>query len=48
MFPLLLAPGLLLIGIALLIVGADWFLDGAGDLAQAMGGGTNAELDIPQ
>ncbi len=37
MFPLLLALGLLLIGTVLLVVGADWFLDGAGDLARALG-----------
>jgi cation:H+ antiporter len=37
MLPLLLALGLLLIGTALLVVGADWFLDGAGDLARALG-----------
>ncbi len=37
MHPLLLALGLLLIGTALLVVGADWFLDGAGDLARALG-----------
>ena len=37
MLPLLLALFLLLIGTALLIVGADWFLDGAGDLARSVG-----------
>jgi cation:H+ antiporter len=37
MLPLLLALGLLLIGTTLLVVGADWFLDGAGDLARALG-----------
>ncbi len=37
MLPLFLALGLLLIGTALLVVGADWFLDGAGDLARALG-----------
>jgi len=37
MLPLLLALGLLAIGTLLLIVGADWFLDGAGDLARALG-----------
>src|SRR5215469_1274245 len=37
MFPLLLAALLLLIGTVLLVVGADWFLDGAGDLARALG-----------
>src|SRR5437660_4204421 len=33
---LLLALGLLAIGTVLLVVGADWFLDGAGDLARAL------------
>ncbi len=37
MLPFLIAPGLLLIGTALLVVGDDWFLDGAGDLARALG-----------
>lgn len=37
MIPLLLAFGLLLVGTVLLVVGADWFLDGAGDLARAVG-----------
>ena len=37
MFPLLLALVLLLIGTALLVVGADWFLDGARDLARTLG-----------
>ncbi len=37
MLPLLLALGLLLVGTALLVVGADWFLDGAGDLARTLG-----------
>src|SRR2546430_6417118 len=37
MLPLLLALGLLLIGTVLLVIGADWFLDGAGDLARALG-----------
>lgn len=37
MLPLLFALGLLLIGTVLLVVGADWFLDGAGDLARALG-----------
>jgi cation:H+ antiporter len=37
MMPLLLALGLLLIGTMLLVVGADWFLDGAGDLARVLG-----------
>ena len=32
-----LALGLLAIGTVLLLVGADWFLDGAGDLARALG-----------
>src|SRR3989440_12564211 len=31
------ALGLLAIGTLLLVVGADWFLDGAGDLARALG-----------
>ena len=35
--PLLLALILLLIGTVLLVVGADWFLDGASDLARALG-----------
>src|SRR2546425_6135419 len=37
MLPLLFALGLLLVGTVLLVVGADWFLDGAGDLARALG-----------
>ncbi len=37
MIPLLLALGMLAIGTLLLVVGADWFLDGAGDLARALG-----------
>ena len=37
MVSLLFAALLLLIGTALLIVGADWFLDGAGDLARTLG-----------
>jgi len=37
MIALLFALGLLLIGTILLIIGADWFLDGAGDLARALG-----------
>ena len=37
MLPLLLALGLFLIGTVLLVIGADWFLDGAGDLARALG-----------
>jgi len=35
--PLFLALILLLIGTVLLVFGADWFLDGAGDLARALG-----------
>jgi cation:H+ antiporter len=37
MLPLLPTLGLLVIGTLLLVVGADWFLDGAGDLARALG-----------
>lgn len=37
MLSLLLAIGLLLIGTVLLIIGADWFLDGAGDLGHDLG-----------
>lgn len=37
MLPLFIALGLLGSGILLLVLGADWFLDGAGDLAQALG-----------
>jgi cation:H+ antiporter len=37
MFPLVVAVLLLAIGTALLLLGADWFLDGAGDLARALG-----------
>ena len=37
MLPLFLALILLLIGTVLLVFGADWFLDGAGDLARALG-----------
>ena len=37
MLPLFLALGLLIIGSVLLVVGADWFLDGAGDLARVLG-----------
>ncbi|GHO84048.1 sodium:calcium antiporter [Dictyobacter formicarum] len=37
MFPLLFTLGLLLIGTILLLAGADWFVDGAGDLARALG-----------
>src|SRR6267154_2685470 len=37
MLPLLLALILLLIGTVLILAGADWFLDGASDLARALG-----------
>lgn len=37
MLSLLLAIGLLLIGTVSLIIGADWFLDGAGDLGRDLG-----------
>ncbi len=37
MLPLLLTFGLLVFGTLLLVVGADWFVDGAGDLARALG-----------
>ncbi|MBA2680789.1 MAG: sodium:calcium antiporter [Ktedonobacteraceae bacterium] len=37
MLVVVLALGLLAVGTALLLVGADWFLDGAGDLARALG-----------
>src|SRR5437870_4124087 len=37
MLPLLLAALLLITGTVLLVVGADWFLDGVGDLARALG-----------
>src|SRR5260221_14151025 len=37
MLLLFLALGLLLVGTVLLVVGADWFLDGAGDFARALG-----------
>jgi len=37
MLPLLLALGLLFLGALLLILGADWFLDGANDLARSLG-----------
>jgi cation:H+ antiporter len=37
MLLLFLALGLLLVGTVLLVVGADWFLDGAGDLARSLG-----------
>ena len=37
MLTLLIALGLLVVGILLLLLGADWFLDGVGDLARALG-----------
>ena len=37
MLPLFIALGLLVAGTLLLLLGADWFLDGAGDLARALG-----------
>src|SRR5258708_17737520 len=37
MLTLLLALGLLIVGTLLLVLGADWFLDGAEDLARALG-----------
>ena len=37
MLPLLFALGLFLIGTVLLVIGADWFVAGAGDLARALG-----------
>jgi cation:H+ antiporter len=37
MIALLIALGLLVIGTALLLAGADWFVDGAGELARALG-----------
>lgn len=37
MLPLLLAFGLLALGTLLLILGADWFLDGVNDLARSLG-----------
>ena len=37
MLPLFIALGLLVVGTLLLLLGADWFLDGAGDLARALG-----------
>ena len=37
MVTLLLAFGLFVAGTLLLLLGADWFLDGAGDLAHALG-----------
>lgn len=37
MLALLFALGLLIIGTLLLLLGADWFIDGAGDLARSLG-----------
>src|SRR6266705_6728483 len=37
MLPLFIALGLLVMGTLLLVLGADWFLDGAGYLAGAVG-----------
>lgn len=37
MFPLLITLALLVAGTLLLVLGADWFLDGVGDLARALG-----------
>src|SRR5947209_10488712 len=37
MFPLLITLTLLVVGTLLLVLGADWFLDGVGDLAQTLG-----------
>jgi cation:H+ antiporter len=37
MLALLFAFGLLVVGVVLLLLGADWFLDGAGDLARVLG-----------
>src|SRR5258707_5690666 len=37
MIALVIALGLLVIGTVLMLAGADWFLDGAGDLARALG-----------
>ncbi len=37
MVALLFALGLLVVGTALLLAGADWFVDGAGELARALG-----------
>jgi len=37
MLPLVFALGLLVIGVILLLLGADWFLDGANDLARSLG-----------
>jgi cation:H+ antiporter len=37
MVAMVIALGLLAVGTALLLIGADWFVDGAGDLARALG-----------
>src|SRR5947209_20113465 len=37
MLTLLLALALLIIGTLLLLLGADWFIDGAGDVARSLG-----------
>src|SRR6266568_3392236 len=37
MVALVIALGLLVVGTGLLLAGADWFVDGAGDLARALG-----------
>jgi cation:H+ antiporter len=37
MLALLFALGLFAVGTLLLVLGADWFLDGAGDLARTLG-----------
>ncbi len=37
MVPIVFALGLLVIGVILLLLGADWFLDGANDLARSLG-----------
>src|SRR6266566_9434144 len=37
MSPLFIALGLLVVGTLLLVLGADWFLDGVGDLARTLG-----------
>src|SRR5258707_13051995 len=37
MIALVIALGLLVIGTVLMLAGADWFLDGAGDLARSLG-----------
>lgn len=37
MLALVIALGLLVVGTGLLLAGADWFMDGAGDLARALG-----------